>query len=118
MPKLRPYSKAEQRAKDADTELHRCFTWNDKTAADKWRLQEARLLVCHLVIQNEDPESTLPEVRYFYKNDNGGYKQSAQIFRKMDEYQMLLEKARNELHAFKTKYSCLQELDEILALID
>lgn len=105
-------------ARDASLELHRCFTWDNQVAADKWRLQEARLLVCHLVIQNEDPESTLPEVRYFYKNDAGGYKQSAMIFRRMDEYQMLLEKARTELHAFKTKYNCLQELDEILALID
>lgn len=37
--------------------------------------------------------------------------------RKEDEYKNLLNKAQEELRAFKKKYSYLTELEEILSLI-
>lgn len=103
--------------RDEDTELHKCFDWDDEVAAEKWRKQQARQVMCYLVIR-EETESTEPPLRVFYKNDNGGYKQSEMIFRVDDEYQKLLKAALSELQAFKRKYARLQELAEILALID
>ena len=32
-------------ARDEDTELHKCFDWNDQTAAEKWRKQQARQIL-------------------------------------------------------------------------
>lgn len=29
-------------AKNPETELHKCFTWDNDVAAEKWRLYEAR----------------------------------------------------------------------------
>ena len=106
------------KAKDENTELHKCFTWNDKAAADKWRLQEARLLVCHLVIKREENTENNMPLRFFYKNDNDGYKPSALIFKNENEYEKLLMQALSELHSFKKKYAMLQELQEILDLIE
>lgn len=105
-------------AKDVNSELHKCFDWDDKIAADKWRKQQARQIMCFLVIREETKEPDAVPLRVFYKNDNGGYKHSEKVFQQPDEYQKLLQTAYAELRAFKIKYARLQELSEILALID
>lgn len=38
-------------AKDKNSELHKCFTWDDTVAAEKWRKQEARVLAANLAIK-------------------------------------------------------------------
>lgn len=110
-----------EKAKDENTELHKCFEWDDAVAAHMWRCQQARVLVSHLVIsdvgdsENEEPK---PQVRYFVMPRRGkGYKPIEHVFRVDDEYKQLLNQAYAELHAFKRKYARLSELDEIFALI-
>lgn len=105
-------------ARNEETELHKCFDWDDHSAAEKWRKQQARQILCYLVIKEDNPKPDTVPVRVFQKNDTGCYKQSAIIFRQPDEYQKLLQAAYAELLAFKKKYARLQELSEILALID
>lgn len=108
------------RAKDENTELHKCFTWDDEAAAEKYRIIEARQIVRHLVREElPDAKNDTPPLRVFYKTNNGeGYKHIERtILRKEDEYQALLARAMAELRAFKAKYSMLEELREILDLI-
>lgn len=106
-------------ARDESTELHRCFEWNDSVAAEKYRLTQARTIVCNLVIARPEAEVEKPKIRCFYKPESSqGYKPSTYIFHVPSEYEKLLEQAYSELRAFKAKYSALQELSEILALID
>ena len=108
-----------ERATDESTELHKCFEWDDSIAAGKYRLQQARRVVQFLVIKEEQVPENRPEIRFFHvTKTNGGYKQTSIIVRKDDEYKALLEKAMSELRAFKAKYSCLSELQEIFELID
>ena len=105
-------------ARDEKTELHKCFEWNDEKAADEYRLFQARQVVCHLVIKQEDRPQEQTEVRFFYKAEAGvGYTPSCTIVRNEDSYTQLLMRAREELLAFKRKYSMLEELSEIMALI-
>ena len=105
-------------ARAETSELHKCFEWDDSIAAEKYRVQQARQVVCNLVIAREE-ESEAPQFRFFYKTENGaGYKPSSHIFTVDTEYQSLLKRAYAELKAFKAKYSSLKELEEILALID
>lgn len=106
-------------ARSESAELHKCFEWNDSRAAEQYRLQQARDVVRNLVIERREEKPEAPQIRYFYKTDNGsGYKPSVHIFKVDDEYQSLLQRAYAELRAFKAKYSSLKELEEILALID
>lgn len=109
-----------EKARDERSELHKCFEWDDSIAAEKYRLEQARYILRVLVIQHpEEDKAENPPIRYFQKtNNNEGFKPSKIIFHKQDEYQALLKRAWEELRAFKQKYSMLQELDEILALID
>lgn len=107
-----------EKARDESTELHKCFTWDDSIAAEKWRITEARLVTRQLVIKEVEVPKDRPEVRLFYKTDNeSGYKPTEIIVQKEDEYKQLLANAYRELRAFKAKYSMLKELQEIFDLI-
>ncbi|MBQ6530391.1 MAG: hypothetical protein IJI39_05680 [Clostridia bacterium] len=111
-----------EKARNENSELHKCFEWNDSVAAEKYRLTQAgticRMIVVRRVGEDEEPTDNTP-LRFFHKTTEGeGYKPSKVVFHKQDEYQALLNRAMSELRAFKVKYSMLSELEEILALID
>lgn len=107
-----------EKARDESTELHKCFTWDDSVAAEKWRINEARLVTRQLVIKEVEVPKDRPEIRLFYKTDNeSGYKPTHIIVKQEDEYKQLLARAYAELRAFKAKYSMLKELQEIFELI-
>lgn len=109
-----------EKAKDESTELHKCFTWDDAIAADKWRLQEARTIVRLLVKVSEDEQDPEP-VRLLYKVSkeyDTGYKAVTLILRNDDEYKELLRQAKAELQAFRRKYKTLTELEAIFDEID
>lgn len=106
------------KARNESSELHKCFTWDDSIAAEKWRLNEARVVVRQLVIKEDKVPTDRPEVRLLYSTDNrSGYKPTEVILQKEDEYKSLLKQAYAELRAFKVKYAMLRELQEIFDLI-
>lgn len=112
-----PEAKPQQivdKARNKETELHKCFTWDNKAAADKWRLHEARNVVGCLVIHRDEQHENKPEIRYFHKNDSGGYKPASFVFTHADEHEKLLQAAYSDLQAFKRKYESLQELDWLI----
>ena len=110
-----------EKARDENTELHKCFEWDDTKAAEKWRLHQARNVVCELVFKQEnlqDKEEYVP-IRVLCKTDsNSYYKVPEIVFKNADEHEKLLQSAMAELQAFKRKYHALTELDYILTLID
>ena len=107
------------KGRDESTELHKCFTWDDTDAAEKWRKQEARIVVGHLVIQRPKEEEHKPEIRVFLKpHDSDGYQPATMVFRNEDSYLAMLQRALSELRAFQKKYSILSDRAELLNLID
>ena len=106
-----------QKAKDENTELHKCFEWDDSKAADKYRLEQARHLVCNLVFVPKKKDET--PVRVFHiSQEKSVYKPTKLILSKPDEYSALLERAKQELYAFQRKYKSLIELEDIFKAID
>ena len=105
-------------ARNENSELHKCFEWDDSIAAEKYRIEQARKVVQFLVIQEETVPEDRPEVRYFVKTDKTeGYKPTEVVVKIDTEYQKLLKQAWAELQAFKAKYNMLSELQEIFDLI-
>lgn len=108
-----------EKARNEDTELHKCFEWDDSIAAEKYRLVQAGEVIRFLVIEEEEKPEDRPEIRVFHIAEKSeGYKPIQFIVKHEDEYQKLLANAWAELRAFKAKYACLEELREILDLID
>lgn len=105
-------------ARDEASELHKCFTWDDTTAAEKWRIQEARQIVCHLVFVPAETPKKEPIRIYYHSDVSGGYKQLATIVRNDDEYRQMLKRALGELKSFQRKYRALSDKKELIALIE
>lgn len=107
-----------EKARNPKTELHKCFEWDDTKAAEKYRLHQARLIVCNLVIKEENKGEEYAPIRVFHKTGQSGYKPISLIMKNQSEYEALLARAMQELRSFKAKYHSLSELEEIMALID
>ena len=107
------------RARDENSELHRCFTWDDGVAANNWRKQEARLIRGFLKFRSDTDEDA-PEIHAFYFTGvDDGYISARKVFTIPDEYAALLKRAYAELHAFSKKYHTLKDdLGDILELIE
>lgn len=110
-----------EKARDPEAELHKCFEWNDKIAAEKQRLSQAQNIIRCLVIKEPDEQADRkPAIRFFYKTDkrNGsGYKPTTFIFQDKDEHQKLLAIARDEVISYKKKWERLAEVEEIVEAI-
>ena len=92
---------------------------NDTKAAEKFRLHQARQIVCNLIVREVNDTQKEREIRVFYKTDNtDGYKPITYIMRDEDEYQKLLSRAVSELKSFQKKYSTLKELEGVWEAIN
>ena len=105
-----------ERARQDDTELHKCFEWDDAVAGEKYRLQQARQVLNSLVFIPVE-ESEQP-VRIFSYTQETKYKPTIQMVVNLDEYQKLLAQAKRELASFRVKYNSLVELHDLFEVID
>lgn len=107
-----------EKAKDPDSELHKCFEWDDSKAAHLYRLGQARTIMANLVFVSDKKDE--PPVRVFYNLtfEKAEYHPTKLILKKPDEYEALLQKATGELRAFQVKYKMISELQPIFEMID
>lgn len=106
-----------EKAKDKNTELHKCFEWNDTIAAEKYRLQQARNVLSMLVYEPKE-KVEVPVRVYSLTNETKIYQPSVSFMFREDEYQGLLKRAKAELEAFKRKYHTLTELEEVFKAME
>lgn len=104
-------------ARDENTELHKCFQWDDSIAAENWRKQQARMITASLKVTVETQEHGAQSFRIFQHVEDT-YKPVTLIVRNEDEYAELLNKAKADLIAFKKRYKSLTELQELIEEID
>lgn len=106
-------------AREEGTELHKCFTWDDTVAAQKYREHQARMLVASLVIKTETSDKEPVAVRVIASTAiRNEYKPVVKLLEVEQDYANLLARAINELKAFQQKYKAITELREIFAAID
>ena len=104
-------------AKNPDTELHKCFEWEDSVAAHKWRLHQARQIIQSFVIKGTENTPT-PVRAYQISTEPQVYKPSITFVQNKDEYVALLSRAKGELKAIRNRYKQLTELETIFKEID
>lgn len=106
-----------EKARNEQSELHRCFEWNDTIAAEKYRLQQARTVLSMLVFKPKTEEEQ--PVRIFsLTTEKSTYQPTKSFLVQADEYQDLLKRALAELEAFKRKYRTINELEGLFEAID
>ncbi len=115
--KITPEEVLEQARNNVNSELHKCFEWDDSIAAEKYRLSQARQIIQFLVVKPEKEEE--PKVRVFQiTTERNNYQPTKLFIEQPDEYKSLLQRAKNELSALKNRYKTLSELEKVFEAID
>lgn len=94
-------------AKKKNNPLHNFFEWDDDTAGEKWRLQQARVLINEVKIIIEDKEYyAFENVRISIGDVDGNreYVSRDEILTNEDLRQQIIEKALNYLKYWKQQY--------------
>lgn len=97
--------------------LHNEFLWDDEVAAEEWRKQQARLMICNLAIEIEE-EKTPPVRAFFHSVDEKKYEDIRVIMSDEDKKEKLFKKAMAELNSFRMKYANLEVFASLFAEID
>jgi len=109
-----------KKATPKDSELHSLFTWENKKAAEKWRLHEARLIITAVATVYEENEEE-PKVTRAFANvgtrQKGSFVTMAKALSDEESRAVVLKHALEELKAFESKYSTLTELSEVFTAI-
>ena len=102
-----------------DAPLHNEFEWNDSKAAEKYREEQARHIICNLSVVSEVTEPTRAFVTLHTKvGEKSNYEPVIEVMKDGDKQKQLLEQAKRELGFFKTKYQTLIELAGVIREID
>lgn len=106
-------------ARNENTELHKCFQWDDAKAAENWRKQQARLIVKSLVVVVQKSETEVQTYRLIEHDDTEKeYRPIVFTVRNDDEYSRLLKQAKAELAQFRQRYKKIAELAEVIEEIE
>lgn len=102
------------------TVLHDEFEWNDTTAAELYRRQQARVILGNLIRVETDSQ---PQTRGFFavtasKKEANNYYSIVNIMSDEEKRRKLYGIAKRELLAFKVKYQTLKELEKVFKAID
>lgn len=106
-----------EKARDKNSELHKCFEWDNNVAAEKYRLQQARAIIINLVYVAKEKEEQ-PVRCYQITTEKSVYQPTKQFLVQKNEYQSLLARAKAELESFKKRYARLAELEAVFEAID
>lgn len=107
-------------ARDKTKEIHKLIEWNDKKAADKYRLSQIVDIMHDLQIveiglnKEKKPDKIGVPLRMYYNlKGETGYRPTPIIVQDANLYKKLLMTALSELRAFENKYSILTELEPV-----
>lgn len=96
--------------------LHPCFEWDDPTAAEKWREQQARNLCCCLVAVEDTQSASAPvEVRAFV-HVGQSYQHISVVVNDEEKYAELEATVLRELRAIVERNRILADRPALKAL--
>ena len=105
-------------SRNENAPLHSEFEWDDAVAGEKWREQQARVMICALttVIDEEQSEPVRAYVQISPRGEK--YENIVTVLSDDDKSAAMLERAMSELRSFRRKYSTLQKLAKVFKAID
>lgn len=102
-----------------DAPLHAAFEWDDAVAAERYRETQASYIIRSIeVVLEGSSKPTRGFVSLTVNKDEREYREINRVLSIRSERELLLEQAKCELMAFKSKYAVLEELADVFAAID
>lgn len=106
-----------EESRPAESPTHEMFEWDDRKAAEKYRLVQSGKIINNLVVDitvegvSEEPTTAKAIVNVTEdRNKKAVYQSVVTAMESTDSRTIILNHALEELNAFKAKYSNLQEL--------
>jgi hypothetical protein len=102
-------------AREEDSPLHGHFDWDDATAAEKWRIEQARDIIRCIRVEDETSDGDPPRAFLSIRDDGGtSYRSVDEIRSSSDLQEKLLAAAERDLEAFTVRYRSLKEICAIV----
>jgi hypothetical protein len=96
--------------------LHKCFEWDDSTAARQYRIWQARSLIAlHIVTEKGERKMVSLSID---RTNGGGYREIDDVMREPGLRNILLQDALLELRRVKHRYNSVKELAKVWGEID
>lgn len=105
-----------------DSEVAKCFDWDNETASNKWRLHQATTILTNISIVIDDDKEPVEKTRVYVsakskEADKRVFKKLVDVLEDDEEYKALLEKASEELNNCEKKYRELIKLQDLKDII-
>lgn len=102
--------------------LHNCFEWNDGIAAEKYRLQQARVLINNVQVSIVSSGGDTLDIPFYEvvkdKKGKRNYVDVSSIVNNTSYSDQIRSKAKSELHYWKNKYEIFTELRKAIVKVD
>lgn len=107
-------------AEQVHSPLHQAFEWDDTAAAHEYRRHQARVLIASVVVTVKQDKKEEPVRAFVVVTDTEGrrYTSTGDAMASDVLRRQVLESARRELKAFRTKYKSFRELSAVFEAIN
>lgn len=108
-------------ARHDNSPLHSFFEWDDGAAAEQFRLQQARGLIRAVVaVYVSDDKPAVRQKAYVHIAEPSAphYRETSHAMSQAKTRKMVLDRAWNELKAWKARYKDLQEFAGLIRVIE
>lgn len=106
-----------------DSELYKCFEWNDDIASERWRLHQASTVLHSITIvakekeEGQEEETIRAYVTIKNKDNEKVLKNISLVVQNDEEYKQLKEKAYNDFEKCREKYDSLLEREDLKKVV-
>ena len=117
---ITPEHVVEYAERHKDSELYKCFEWDDKEASKKWRLNQARLIITSITLEIKEEPKKVQRVYVNVKDkdtEERTFKSINEVLKNDEEYQQLIDKAKKELEGCRDRYADLLEKEDLKDII-
>lgn len=105
------------RARNKRSKLHKAFTWDDSEAAERYRLQQASMMIRSIkveVISKKGETVILRAAPQIMTPDRTrGYKSLPRVFENQTDREYVLQQVLNQLIALRRRWNDYSELAEV-----
>lgn len=110
----------EYAEKNPNSELHKCFEWDNEKASKNYRLIQANRILCSISIEIKEEPVVKQRIYVNVRSQESGektFKNIKEVLKNDDEYQQLIDKAKKEFVDTKDKYETLLNKNDLRDII-
>lgn len=103
-----------------DSELYKCFEWDDEEAGKLYRIDQARRIICSISVEIKEEPKVTQRVYVNIKDKDTNektFKNIKEVLENDEEYIQLIDKAKLDLEKCKEKYENLIEKEDLKDII-